>query len=205
MMRSLIRVRGLLAGLFLFSSFAVAAIEDPQQLVRQTGETVLAEVTARRAELEADPRLIYPLVESTVVPHFDFRQMSQSALGRFWRDATDAQKQGLTNEFRELLVRTYATALLGYSGQQIEYMPMQFRPEDDRVMVSTRITTAGAPPVPVNYRLRRDDAKWLVYDVVIDGVSLITNYRSQFAAEVRRGGIDGLIGILADKNRTVGR
>jgi len=205
MMRGVIGIRGLLASLCLFSSFVVAAIEDPQQLVRQTGETVLAEVTARRDELEADPKLIYPLVENTVVPHFDFRQMSQSALGRFWRDATDTQKEGLTREFRELLVRTYASALLGYSGQQIEYLPVQYRPGDEKVMISTRITSGGAPPVPVNYRLRLDESRWLVYDVVIDGVSLITNYRSQFAAEVRRGGIDGLIASLAEKNRTVGQ
>jgi len=205
MMRGLMGLRGLLAGLFLFSSFAAAAIQGPQDLVRQTGERVLAEVTARKSELEANPKLIYPLVESTVVPHFDFREMSQSALGRFWRDATDAQKDALTLEFRELLVRTYASALLGYSGQQIEYLPNQYRPGDQKVMIATRISSGGAPPVPVNYRLKLDDTEWLVYDVVIDGVSLITNYRSQFAAEVRRGGIDGLISSLAEKNRMVGQ
>jgi phospholipid transport system substrate-binding protein len=187
------------------SAAALAALEDPQQLVRETGDTVLAEVSARKAELEADPKLIYPLVESTVLPHFDFRQMSQSALGRFWRDASEAQKEGLTREFRELLVRTYATALLGYSGQEIEYLPVQYPPGATRVLIPTRIGSSGAPPVPINYRLQLNEAKWQVYDVVIDGVSLITNYRSQFAAEVRRGGIDGLIGTLAEKNRQVGR
>jgi phospholipid transport system substrate-binding protein len=205
MMRDFIRIRGLLAGLALLSSFAAAAIDDPQQLVRQTGETVLAEVGARKAELEANPRLIYPLVENTVVPHFDFRQMSQSALGRFWRDATESQKEQLSQEFRELLVRTYATALLGYSGQTIEYLPMQYRSGDDKVMVQTKISSAGAPPVPVNYRLYKENSRWMVYDVVIDGVSLITNYRSQFASEVRRHGIDGLISALAEKNRAVGQ
>lgn len=205
MMAGLFQVRGLLAGLLLLlPAVAAAAIEDPQQLVRQTGDKVLAEVSARKPELEANPKLIYPLVESTVVPHFDFRLMSQSALGRFWRDASEAQKEGLTLQFRELLVRTYATALLGYSGQKIEYLPVQYRPGDSKVMIATRISSGGAPPVPINYRLHLDQSKWLVYDVVIDGVSLITNYRSQFAAEVRRGGIDGLISSLAEKNRTVG-
>ena len=200
-MRGLVAIRNILAGLFLLSSFAAAAIDGPQQLVRSTGETVLAEVTARRAELEADPRLVYPLVESTVVPHFDFRRMSQSALGRFWRRATDAQKERVTNEFRELLVRTYATALLGYSGQTIEYLPVRATKGAEKVLVPTRITNGGAPPVPVNYRLRLNDDGWQVYDVVIDGVSLITNYRSQFASLVRRDGIDGLITALAEKNR----
>lgn len=195
----------LLAGVFLLAPMTLAAIEDPQHLVRSTGDRVLAEVSARKSELEANPQLIYPLVESTVLPHFDFRQMSQSALGRFWRDASEDQRERIVQEFRELLVRTYATALLNYSGQQIEYLPMQTPTDADRVMVPTRIASSGAPPIPINYRLKRQDAKWLVYDVVIDGVSLITNYRTQFTAEVRRGGIEGLIGSLAQKNRTVGQ
>ena len=196
---------GLLAALILMASLAQAAIENPQVVLRATADKVLAELTERKTELEANPGLIYPLIESTVLPHFDFRSMSQSALGRFWRDATEEQKQGLTREFRELLVRTYATALLGYSGQTIEYLPVQYAPGDTQVMIPTRIASSGAPPVPINYRLKLGDSdeRWLVYDVVIDGVSLITNYRNQFAAEVRRGGIDGLIATLASKNREI--
>ncbi|MCB1798382.1 MAG: ABC transporter substrate-binding protein [Gammaproteobacteria bacterium] len=204
-MRGVLWIRAMIGGLVMLSSFAVAAVGDPQQMVRETGDKVLAEVTARKAELEARPELIYPLVESTVLPHFDFREMSQSALGRFWRDASEDQKAGITREFRELLVRTYASALLGYSGQQIEYLPAQFPADATNVMIPTRITSAGAPPVPINYRLKLEDSRWMVYDVVIDGVSLITNYRSQFAAVVRRNGIDGLIATLADKNRQVGK
>lgn len=204
-MRITLLVRGLLAGTFFWASSAMASIEDPQQLVRETGDKVLAEVSARKSELEANPQLVYPLVESTVLPHFDFRRMSQSALGRYWRDATEAQKEGLTKEFRELLVRTYATALLGYSGQTIEYLPVKYEPDATTVMIPTRIASPGAPPVPINYRLARNSAKWQVYDVVIDGVSLITNYRSQFAGLVRRNGIDGLINTLAEKNRTGGQ
>jgi len=205
-MRTSMIMRGLIAGVFLLSSFAVAAtIEDPQKIVRETGDQVLSEVTARRTELEANPALIYPLVEDTVVPHFDFRTMSRSALGRYWRKATEEQRESITDEFRQLLVRTYASALLGYSGQQIQYLPVQYRQGNERVMVPTRIASEGAPPVPVNYRLRLKDARWLVYDVVIDGVSLITNYRSQFSTEVRRGGIDGLISSLANKNLKVGQ
>ena len=201
-MRVSVVLKILLAGTIMLSSFAVAAtIEDPQRIVRNTGDRVLAEVTERRAELEADPSLIYPLVEDTVVPHFDFRRMSQAALGRFWRKADEAQKQAVTDEFRLLLVRTYATALLGYSGQTIQYLPVQFRQGQKKVMVPTRVAAPDAPSIPVNYRLRLKDQEWKVYDVVIDGVSLITNYRSQFTAEVRRGGIDGLISSLANKNR----
>jgi phospholipid transport system substrate-binding protein len=194
-------MRGCMAGLILLSPFAAAAIEDPQQMVRETGDRVLAELTERKTELEADPKLVYPLVEKTVLPHFDFRKMSQSAMGRYWRQATDAQKEGVTREFRELLVRTYATALLGYSGQQIEYLPVQFPAGATQVMIPTRISAMDAPPIPINYRLELEDGKkWMVYDVVIDGVSLITNYRTQFSTLVRRDGIDGLISSLAAKN-----
>ncbi|MGB5649564.1 MAG: ABC transporter substrate-binding protein, partial [Sedimenticolaceae bacterium] len=172
-MRVSIELRWLAASLFLLSSLVEAAIEDPQQLVRETGEKVLSEVGARKADLEANPALIYPLVESTVLPHFDFRRMSQSALGRYWPDASDEQKTAVTNEFRELLVRTYATALLGYTGQKIQYLPVQYQPGDEKVMIPTRIAASdNAPPIPINYRLQLNDAKWMVYDVVIDGVSL---------------------------------
>lgn len=188
--------------LFVLSSFAFAAIVDPQQMVRETGDRVLAELTERKAELEANPRLIYPMVERTVLPHFDFRSMSQLAMGRFWRQADEAQKDGITLQFRELLVRTYATALLGYSGQKIEYLPVNYRAGDDKVMIPTRIAANNAPTIPIDYRLRLDDnRKWMIYDIVVDGVSLVTNYRSQFASAIRRQGIDGLIDALAEKNR----
>lgn len=196
-----LQIGSLLLGLLLLSAGAASALQDPQTLVRETGDRVLAEVSQRKAELEADPQLIYPLVQSTILPHFDFRAMSQSALGRFWRQATEAQQEDVTREFRELLVRTYATALLGYSGQTIEYLPVQYPADADNVIIPTRIAAAGAPAIPINYRLKRGESQWLVYDVVIDGVSLITNYRSQFTSLVRRGGIDGLIAALADKNR----
>jgi phospholipid transport system substrate-binding protein len=205
MMTRRILAGGLLAGLMMMTSLAVAAVQDPQQMVRETGDRLLAELSARKSELEADPRLIYPLVEDMVLPYFDFREMSQAALGRFWRDASEAQREGVTREFRELLVRTYATALLGYSGQQIQYPPMQRPDGATKVMVPTRIASAGAPSIPIDYRLKLDGAKWLVYDVVIDGVSLIANYRGQFTSVVRRNGIDGLISALAGKNQQTGQ
>jgi phospholipid transport system substrate-binding protein len=196
---------GLSALLMMLASVGVAAVQDPQQMVRETGDRLLAELSQRKSELEANPSLIYPLVDDYVLPHFDFRKMSQSALGRFWRQASDTQRERVTAEFRELLVRTYATALLSYSDEQIQYPPMQFREGASDVMVPTRVASAGAPPIPINYRLSLQDAGWQVYDVVIDGVSLVANYRSQFAAVVRRQGIDGLISALANKNRQSGR
>jgi len=139
-----------------------------------------------------------------ILPLFDFRFMSQSALGRFWRNASEGQREALTVEFRELLVRTYASALLDYSDQKVELLPVRYPPDATRVTIPTRLQAPGAPPIPIDYRLRLNGDKWLIYDVVIDGVSLVTNYRSQFAAEVRRGGVDGLIRTLASKNQRVG-
>jgi len=140
--------RGWLASLILMSSFAAAAVQDPQQMVREAGSAILAELSTRQAEFEADPRLIYPFVEDLVLPHFDFRKMSQSAMGRYWPRATEDQKTRLTNEFRELLVRTYATALLGYSGQEVEYLPVQFPEGATRVTIPTRLSALDAPPNP---------------------------------------------------------
>ena len=190
-----------------------------QQVVRQTAETVLAEVTERKADLEADPSLIYPLVQRTVVPHFDFTSMARSAMGRFWRKASSQQQRLVVAEFQELLVRTYATALLGYTGQKLEYPPMRAADGAKKVMVPTRVTASGGPPIPINYRLKLTrEGHWMVYDVVIDGVSLVTNYRSSFARLIQQGaarekdrsirmqaGIDNLIQSLAAKNKRAGK
>jgi phospholipid transport system substrate-binding protein len=175
---------------------------NPQEIVRVTADRVLSEVTANKAALDKDPSGIYRLVEGTVVPRFDFTAMSQSALGRYWRRATPDQQQQVTSEFKELLVRTYAVALLSYSGQQIQYLPVRLQGGEDDVMIPTRIDPGtGGPPVPINYRMHLVAGQWLVYDVVIDGVSLVTNYRSTFANTVRHRGIDGLIQQLAERNQ----
>jgi len=205
----------LAACLFNTSVFAAdAQYADPQQVVKETANKVLAEVTLNKTNLEQNPKLIYPLVERLIVPYFDFKAMAQSAMGRFWRNSSDEQQARLVNEFKELLVGTYATALLGYSGQEIEYPPMNMEAGSDRAMVPTKIAAAGGPPIPVNYRLKLRDNGWMVTDVVIDGISLVTTYRSSFAREIQMGaakskgkdrmalGIDALIQTLADKNNS---
>jgi len=217
------RWHSLLAGMLLVVTMVASAAEariDPQQVVRETAEKVLAEVTARKAELEADPSRLYSLVKGTVVPHFDFTTMTRSAMGRFWRRATEQQKRRLVAEFEEMLVRTYAIALLGYSGQTIEYLSGHYAEDAKKVVVATRIRTAGGPPIPIDYRLKWNEERgeWLVYDVVIDNVSLVTNYRSSFAQLIREGarkaknpaqrmraGIDHLIAALSAKNDASGQ
>lgn len=196
-------LKGFVAGLLLLAGGGVQAADpQPVELIRSTADYVLEQVRARKAELEKDNSGIYALVYEKVLPHFDFRLMSRGALGKHWRKATEEQKEKLAHEFQELLVRTYATTLLNYSDQEVEYLPYRGKPGDKRVTVSTRVHDGGAPPVPINYRLyRQDNGDWKIYDVVVDGVSLVSNYRGNFAAEVKKGGIDGLIATLQKHNR----
>jgi phospholipid transport system substrate-binding protein len=180
---------------------ATADGADAQALVRRTADRVLAEVKANKARLDRDTSGIYDLVQQFVVPHFDFARMTQSAMGRHWRSANEEQRAALVREFQEMLVRTYAVALLNYSGQQIEYLPLRAGPADEDVLVQTKVSDSGAPPIPIDYRLSRALGTWKVYDVTIDGVSLVSNYRSMFAEQVQRTGVDGLIRQLSDRNR----
>lgn len=177
------------------------ADEDPLAMIKTTAEQVLTEVTAHKAELEKDSGGLYALVQQYIVPHADFYRMAQIAMGRYWRRADDAQRQRIADEFRKMLVRTYATSLLNYSGQQIEYLPLRAQPDDTEVVVATRINLdTGGRPVPINYRVYKAADGWKIYDVIIDGVSLVANYRSSFASSIRRGGVEGLIQQLAENN-----
>jgi phospholipid transport system substrate-binding protein len=186
--------------LWLYPLLAVAH-EDPLELVKSTSERVLAEVRDHKQELNESPGRIYPMVEEIVLPRFDFQRMSQLVLGKHWRRAKPDQRKAFVVEFRELLVRTYATALLNYSGQEIEYPPIQWKPEDGRVMVKTLLRENGAPPLPIDYKLYLKDGEWKVYDVVIDNLSLVSNYRSNYSSKIRRHGLSGLIKMLAERNQ----
>lgn len=179
----------------------VAAMDDPVELVRMTSSHVLKQIDSRRRELERDSSHIYELVQKDIIPHFDFYVMSRGALGRHWRKASDDQKQRVASEFQEMLVRTYALSLLNYSGSDVQYLPFRAKPDATKVTVSTKVKANDGPPIPINYRLYLKDGHWLIYDVVIDGVSLVSNYRSSFSAEVRKGGIDGLIATLEARNK----
>lgn len=184
----------------------LAAEHPAQQLVMDTTGKVLERLRIEHDRLQADNSRIYPLVEELILPHFDFQKMSIWVLGKNWRRATPVQKQTFTREFQILLVRTYATALLQYSDQQVEYLPFHAGEGDKRVTVRTDIVQKGGQNIPVNYSMYLNHAgQWKVYDITIDGVSLVTNYRSTFAAEIHQGGIDKLLANLAAKNRQEGR
>lgn len=170
-------------------------------LVRDTSERMLVVLKQRRPELDQNPRLIYQLVQEIVIPHFDFQRITQSAMGRHWRAASPEQQRALVMEFRQLLVRTYAKALLNYSDRRIQYLPLRPGSGAEDVLVRTQVSEGGGSAVPIDYRLYLLNGAWKVYDVIIDGVSLVANYRTSFATEVGRQGIDGLIGTLRTRNQ----
>lgn len=179
---------------------AHAAVEPPGQVVvRNTTARMLEALRRDREEISAHPARIYNLVADIILPHFDFDRMSRRVLGKHWRRASRAQRERFVQEFRTLLVRTYATALSEYRDQNIRYLKPRAR-DDTELTVRTQIEQQGGPPIPIDYQLYRTADSWKVYDVVIDGVSLVVNYRSSFSAEIRKGGIDGLIARLAEHN-----
>jgi phospholipid transport system substrate-binding protein len=179
---------------------ALAADDSASTLVRDTSQRMLSALESHRAEIDRDPERIYPLLDTIVVPHFDFERITASAMGRYWRRATPEQRRELTQQFQELLVRTYAKALLAYSGQKIRYLPVRPGGSPSVVTVATQVQEPGSPPVAIDYSLHRKDGDWKVFDIAIDHVSLVANYRSSFASQIRQGGIDGLIDRLREMN-----
>ncbi|PLY14825.1 MAG: toluene tolerance protein [Sedimenticola sp.] len=194
-------VRSLYALILMLVVMPALAIEDPVALVKQTSERVLHEVSSRKQELTASPGKIYGLVDNIVLPRFDFARMSRLVLGKHWRQASGQEQHEFVEEFRELLVRTYASALLNYSGQEIKYLPARLVEGATEVTVNTEVSEKGAPAVPINYNLYLDGNSWKVFDVVIDGVSLVSNYRSSFNTQIRRYKIEGLIASLKERNQ----
>jgi len=189
------------ASAMLLASTAFADVTPPDVLVKNTATEVL-DVIKKDKDIQAgDMKKIVALTEEKILPHFDFERMSRIVLGRNWAKATKEQQTQFVTEFRTLLVRTYSSALAKYRNQTIEYKPLRAAAGDTDVTVKTEIIQPGGPSVPVDYTLQKRDDGWKVYDVVIEGVSLVTNYRGQFANEIKQGGMDGLIQKLVDKNK----
>lgn len=193
--------------LLLWGAVALASTSEHEavQLVKQTTEQVVKEIQTDREAYLNDEALLYDLVNEVVIPHFNFERMSKWVLGRYWREASPEQRERFEKEFRQLLVKTYATALTQYSDQKIEFLPVRVRTEDEDVLVRTEVRQGGGYTIPITYNMHRNDGKWMVYDVTIEGVSLVSNYRSSFAGQIRSHGIDRLISMLAERNQSLGR
>ena len=177
------------------------AQEAPDAMVKRVTDEVLTIVRADKDLQGGNTRKIVELAEQKVLPHFDFTRMTRLAVGRNWAQASDAQKEALVKEFRTLLVRTYSTSLSAYRNQTIEVKPTKMAAGDKDVTVRTQVVQQGGPPIPIDYAMEKADSGWKVYDVVIDGASLVTTYRSSFNDQIQKGGIDGLVKTLADRNR----
>lgn len=191
--------------MLLLSSPVLQAAVEAQQLVMDTSTRVLERLREDQQNLKANPDLIYPLVEDLVLPHFDFERMSVWVLGKNWRKADAQQQRQFVDAFRTLLVRTYARALLEYTDQQINFLPFHAEEDAKRVTVRTEIAQPGGVNIPINYSMfQNQEGKWKVYDISVDGVSLVTNYRTSFASEIRQGGIEKLLQRLAEMNAEKG-
>lgn len=177
---------------------AARAQTAPDVLVKNTVEEVLGILKQNK-----NRRQLEEIAEQKVLPHFDFRAMTQLAMGKSWRDATPAQRRALENAFRSLLVRTYTTALAEVSGvdRKIEVKPLQMKPGDDYTTVRTLVKEPGRQPISIDYRMTLVDKAWKVTDIVAENASLVISYRGTFNSEISRSGIDGLIKVLEDKNR----
>lgn len=177
-----------------------AGTPSAEEVVRSTVDQVTASLVAQKQELKENPERLYELIHEKVIPHFDFPSIARWVLGRTWRDASVDQRQAFVGEFRTLLVRTYAKALLEYSEEPIRFLPTQQNPDSNLVLVRTEVEQPGSQPIPIHYRMHQTDGQWKVVDVTVDGVSLVSTYRGSFASEVQRHGLDGLIARLTERN-----
>jgi phospholipid transport system substrate-binding protein len=185
-------------------TFALAAPsiaqESPEALVRRvSGETV--QLIKSDPKLAAgDPARVREVIETRLLPHFDFGRMTALAMGRNWARATPEQQARLTSEFKTLLVRTYSNALTQYRDEKIDVKPLRAEASATDVTVRSEVIREGKPPVQIDYSMAKTPQGWKAYDVVVGGVSLVTNYRDEFHEQVKAGGVDGLLRTLVDKN-----
>ena len=197
-MRTAIRI-GLLALAAAFAASAYAQ-EATDAMVKRVSQDVLQTINSDPKIQAGDQARIREVMEVKLAPNFDFERMTALAMGRNWREATPEQQKRLTSEFKTLLVRTYSGALTQYRDQTIDYKPLRADPNAADVLVRTEVIRQGQPPVQIDYGMEKKDNAWKAYDVVVGGVSLVTNYRDEFTEQVRAGGVDGLIKTLAAKN-----
>jgi phospholipid transport system substrate-binding protein len=187
--------------LLVLTAAPALAQEAPDALVKRVAEETLSAIRADKDLQTGNPAKVKQLIESKLVPHFDTARMTALAMGRNWRSATPEQQKQLTEQFQSLLIRTYSNALTNYRDNKMNYKPLRINPGDTDVIVRTEVTQPGQAPVQIDYSMEKTADGWKAYDVVVAGVSLVTNYRDEFNDLVKKSGVDGLIKALADKNK----
>ena len=190
---------GFLAGLMIYAG-AIAEDSAPDVMVKNVTNEVLEIVKKDKDIQSGNTRKAIGLVEAKVIPHFNFQRMTAQAVGKSWRQATAAQQKALAEEFRILLVRTYANALTAYKNQTVDFKPLKMAPADTDVTIHSSIKQPGASSINMDYALEKDGSDWKVYDFTIGGISMVTSYRDQFSQQIAAEGVDGLIKSLQAKN-----
>ena len=186
--------------LTLLMSMSIFAAEAPDLFVRKIADEVF-EILKTDKDLKAgNKEKAYKITEEKILPYFDFDRISKLVLGKAWPAATKDEQEAFKKEFRTMLVKTYGSALLKFKDQTLNYKPTRFQPSDEEVLVKTEILKSGAPPLPIDYMLEKDGDSWKVFDIIIEGVSLVTNFRGQFGNEIKQNGIASLISKHAEKN-----
>ena len=198
---SLKRVLAFLAATFAFHVGVGYAQEAPDVLIKRVSEEVLAIAKTDKQVQSGNQDRIMEVVRAKVLPHVNFQRMTQLTAGRYWREASPEQQQALTNEFKSLLIYTYAGAVAQIRNQTLEFKPMRAAPDDTEVEVRTAVIQSRGEPIQLNYRLEKGPTGWKIVDVNILGAWLLQTYRNSFAAEIQKGGIDGLIKALAERNK----
>lgn len=191
----------LMLGSLLSISSVFAQEDSPDAMIKKVTDEVLTIVRQDKDIQNGNTRKAIELVEVKVLPHFNFQRMTALAMGKEWHKANAEQKKRLSEEFKTLLVRTYSNALTSYRDQTIRYKPTKMPGGDADVVVKTEVLQPGSKPVQLDYSLEKQPEGWKVYDVIVAGVSLVTNYRDTFTQEVRANGVDGLIQMLSSKNK----
>ena len=189
---------------FLMPSIVLAEVPVPQTLIKTTSDRMQKALKENKATIEKNPSFVYGLVDKILLPNFDFSKMSKLALGKNWRKASTAQRERFIGEFRLLLVRTYSIAMLEFTDGDIVFLPFRGDLAKKKVKVKMEIARPNGPTIPMALSMYLNkQKKWMVYDVKIDGISLVTNYRSTFATEIRNDGMDKLIENLSTRNQKV--
>jgi phospholipid transport system substrate-binding protein len=189
-----------LFALMLLAAPVLAQELGPEELVKKMTQDVLDAIKSDKQLAAGDRQKALKLAEEKILPHVDFAEATRLAVGRAWSQATPEQKKKLTDEFRRMLVRTYSSAVSTYEGQTMKVLPVRMKPGDTEVTVRNHYIRPGGKPVQLDYSMRKTDSGWKIYDIVVEGVSLVLTYRSEFDAVVKQQGIDGLIKTLAQKN-----
>lgn len=174
-------------------------IDRPEDVILGTVDSVIARINAEREMLDAQPETVYDLINDLIIPVFDFNNMSRWILGKYWKQATEEQRAVFTSEFKALLVRTYAKAVLGFSNERVNYLETLTGSKPNIVMVKTEIVSDSSV-TPVNYTMHISDGSWKVVNVAFEGISLVETYRKSFASEIRNNGLETLLQKLVDKN-----